>query len=411
MPKLFTVKWPWLARAEATLLFPVMVITAGALTARTWFFPYQGMFECVLAWTVLTEIAALTFLGLLIAADRLLKVRGGSAILSGLATIVWSGAAAVLSDDLGSLSPFDPAPGAFPAVVASIVAALSLLAHYRAFGILGSKPRRNAQPNPNPHWRSRLARYQYDEVVVPAMVIVQPRPPSDLLEFIKRLTWNSSDTVMIATITGLLLGVGLITGWITINYHHDSPPAAAARLEPVHSAFAGINDAEPARTGVSREAAAMSDAPPAAPARTDRAIAMRDGEASATRGEDGRFVFDVAINGVSMPMTYDADALLVTLRAEDAMRLGVSYGRLDFSSKIKTAKGFTDVAGITIQTMTIGSITYHLVPGFVARQGRLDGSLLGHSFLGRLTAYRVENDRLTLVGGQVASADGGSNAR
>jgi aspartyl protease family protein len=108
-------------------------------------------------------------------------------------------------------------------------------------------------------------------------------------------------------------------------------------------------------------------------------------------------MFDVAVNGIRMPMIYNDDIPLVTIRAEDALRLGLSFEKLDFSAKIKTPRGIIEVAGITISTMTVGSITYQRVPGYVARQGVLKENFLGHSFLGRLAAYRVEDRRIILI--------------
>jgi aspartyl protease family protein len=134
-------------------------------------------------------------------------------------------------------------------------------------------------------------------------------------------------------------------------------------------------------------------------------MSARDGEAIAERAEDGQFHFKVAINGTELPMVYDDDILFVTLRAEDAKRLGLVYERLDFSTKIKTVNGFADVAGIIIQTMTIGTITYHRVPGYAAREGALAQNILGHSFIGRLSAYRIENDRLILTAAKASMSD------
>jgi aspartyl protease family protein len=127
-------------------------------------------------------------------------------------------------------------------------------------------------------------------------------------------------------------------------------------------------------------------------------LPVNNGEASTDRDAGGRFVFDVTVNGLTMPMIYDDDIPLVTIRAKDALRLGISFARLDFASKIKTGKGLIEVAGITINSMTVGSITYRLVPGFVARSGTLDENILGHSFLGRLPTYRFENGRIILTG-------------
>ena len=107
-----------------------------------------------------------------------------------------------------------------------------------------------------------------------------------------------------------------------------------------------------ARTEAPRDVAIHQADPTGSPV-----FAARDNEGSGQRALDGRYVFDVTVNDIPMQMRYDDDVPLVTVRAEDALRLGISFGRLDFSAKIKTAKGLIDVAGITINTMTIGRIT------------------------------------------------------
>jgi clan AA aspartic protease (TIGR02281 family) len=123
-----------------------------------------------------------------------------------------------------------------------------------------------------------------------------------------------------------------------------------------------------------------------------------DGAAGTPRDGHGHFVFDAMVNGKAMRMVYNDDIPLVTLRAEDALRIGISFDRLYFSDKIRTDAGLIEVAGITISAMSVGSITYRLVPGFVARPGALDISILGHSFLGRLATSRLQNNRIIFTG-------------
>ncbi|HEX3991121.1 MAG TPA: TIGR02281 family clan AA aspartic protease, partial [Acetobacteraceae bacterium] len=121
-------------------------------------------------------------------------------------------------------------------------------------------------------------------------------------------------------------------------------------------------------------------------------------EAISQRGNDGSFAFDAVVNGSHVRMLFDTGATVVGLRAEDAERLGIPIGDLNYSAKIKTANGTAEVAPITIDSMIIGNITLRKVSGFVAREGALPQNLLGQTFLTRLSGFNVENNLLILHG-------------
>jgi clan AA aspartic protease (TIGR02281 family) len=121
-------------------------------------------------------------------------------------------------------------------------------------------------------------------------------------------------------------------------------------------------------------------------------------EAVAERGPDGSFAFDAVVNGSHVTMMFDTGATTVAIRGEDAERLGINMARLRFSAKVKTANGIADVAPVTIDTLSIGSITQRHISGFVAKPGMLQENLLGQTFLTRLARYNVEDNRLVLTG-------------
>jgi clan AA aspartic protease (TIGR02281 family) len=86
MRRLFTVQWPVGARAEAVLLF-----IAAVLLLR--FQGLVGSFESNLTrWGLAAGIAAVAFMGMLVAVDRLLSIRKGIALSAVLATAAWTGA-------------------------------------------------------------------------------------------------------------------------------------------------------------------------------------------------------------------------------------------------------------------------------------------------------------------------------
>jgi aspartyl protease family protein len=104
------------------------------------------------------------------------------------------------------------------------------------------------------------------------------------------------------------------------------------------------------------------------------------------------------VNHQPISMLFDTGASWVTLRAEDAARLGIDLGALRFSIQSRTANGVAAMAPVTIDTMSVGQITVRNVPAVVARPGTLEENLLGQSFLARLRDYSVASDRVIFHG-------------
>jgi len=119
-------------------------------------------------------------------------------------------------------------------------------------------------------------------------------------------------------------------------------------------------------------------------------------QATAVRRRDGFFVFDATVNGHPTSMLFDTGASTVLLRAEEAERLGVEVGRLNFNVKTWTANGTALAAATRIDELTVGSITRHGVRALVASPGALAKNLLGQSFLRSLQEIRIEDKVLTL---------------
>jgi aspartyl protease family protein len=121
-------------------------------------------------------------------------------------------------------------------------------------------------------------------------------------------------------------------------------------------------------------------------------------EAAAARRPDGSFGVEAVVNHQPISMLFDTGASWVTLRAEDAARLGIDLGALRFSIQSRTANGVAAMAPVTIDTMSVGQITVRNVPAVVARPGTLEENLLGQSFLARLRDYSVASDRVIFHG-------------
>lgn len=122
----------------------------------------------------------------------------------------------------------------------------------------------------------------------------------------------------------------------------------------------------------------------------------RDRQVSAWRAPDGHFYFDASIDGTGLRMLFDTGASVVTLTAEDAERIGLAPGSLEYSVVTQTANGMSDAAPVVLGTLRVGGITRRNVEAMVVRPGRLQGSLLGQSFMSRLGGYRYEKAELIL---------------
>ena len=119
--------------------------------------------------------------------------------------------------------------------------------------------------------------------------------------------------------------------------------------------------------------------------RIDQAVdTNRQGETSVgfaiQRAPDGQFYTDARLNGMTVRMMVDPGADRVLLSGDDAERLGIAAG-----------PGFTPV---TLPRLAVGSIEVERVEAVVAPE--LPVSLIGRSYLARLTGYRVESDRMLL---------------
>ena len=91
----------------------------------------------------------------------------------------------------------------------------------------------------------------------------------------------------------------------------------------------------------------------------------------------------------------DTGASLVSLTRADAEALGVHVGEGDFSGSIITASGRVRAAPVVLKSVSIGGVRVEQVEALVIERG-LPHSLLGMSYLGRLSAFTATPTALTL---------------
>ena len=114
-------------------------------------------------------------------------------------------------------------------------------------------------------------------------------------------------------------------------------------------------------------------------------------------GPGGHFRADVEIGGRKIPMLVDTGASYVALSAQDAGRLGVITRPSDFTITMYTAKGPAKAAPVRLHAVHIDTLSVYDVDAIVAQPGAMNGSLLGMSFLRRLTRFEAQPDRLRLI--------------
>ncbi len=118
-----------------------------------------------------------------------------------------------------------------------------------------------------------------------------------------------------------------------------------------------------------------------------------------TLGADSRGHFGVAptINGTRIPMLVDTGASSVVLTGKDAHVIGINPASTDFDVKMATANGVVLVAPVLLKEVAIGDIVVRDVRAVVVPEDRLQVSLLGMTFLSKLSRFEVSGDRLILT--------------
>ena len=109
----------------------------------------------------------------------------------------------------------------------------------------------------------------------------------------------------------------------------------------------------------------------------------------------GHFVTSAEINGRSIDVMVDTGASIVAFTWEDAERAGIYVRPADFTHRVQTANGDGRIALVTVDQISIGGITVRDVRAAVSERGKLNTTLLGMTFLSRLS--RAEMRRGTLV--------------
>lgn len=111
---------------------------------------------------------------------------------------------------------------------------------------------------------------------------------------------------------------------------------------------------------------------------------------------NGHFETTAEINGRDVDVMVDTGATLVAMTYEDAERAGIYLKPADFTHSVSTANGVAKVAPVNIDAISIGNITVRNVRGAVTERGRMHKTLLGMTFLGKLSRVEMRKSELVL---------------
>lgn len=165
-------------------------------------------------------------------------------------------------------------------------------------------------------------------------------------------------------------------------------------LKQVVQSSPQLKDVIGAITGKDPSQASDDESQNASPDNDDQNRSLYD--VTLTANDQGHFETEAEMNGRSVDVMVDTGATIVAMTYEDAERAGIFLKPSDFTHTVATANGQAKVAPITISTVAIGPITVRNVEGAVAESGKLHKTLLGMSFLNRLTRVEMRSKNLVL---------------
>ena len=138
--------------------------------------------------------------------------------------------------------------------------------------------------------------------------------------------------------------------------------------------------------------AAVMVVPAEAPAKVRAAAGQ---PARIARSADGHYWAEADIDGRAIRVLVDTGASVVALTRQDALRLGLRLTPADFTQTVETASGPVKAAAVELDHVAVAGARVNKVRALVVEEG-LPHSLLGMSYLGRLSAFEARPTGLTL---------------
>ena len=126
-----------------------------------------------------------------------------------------------------------------------------------------------------------------------------------------------------------------------------------------------------------------------------RAPAAHVPQGAVRKADDGHFWAWAEVNGQPIRFLVDTGATTVALTPQDAEALGFRPADLNYGQAITTASGSSRAARVTLASVSVGGARIEEVEAVVVEKG-LDVSLLGMSYLGRLSRFEGDRERMVL---------------
>jgi len=113
------------------------------------------------------------------------------------------------------------------------------------------------------------------------------------------------------------------------------------------------------------------------------------------KASDGHFWAEGEVNGARVRFLVDTGATAVALTPSDAERLGIDLKTLHYGYSVVTAGGKARAAPVKLASVSVAGAELLDVDAVVIERG-LDASLLGMSYLGRLSSFQATRQALFL---------------
>lgn len=117
--------------------------------------------------------------------------------------------------------------------------------------------------------------------------------------------------------------------------------------------------------------------------------------ATIPKAADGHYWAEARIDGRAVRVMIDTGASVIVLTPADAARLGLDLDADDFKASVVTASGPVRAAPVQLGVVSVAGARVDRVEALVVENG-LPYSLLGMSYLGRLSAFTATPAALTL---------------
>jgi clan AA aspartic protease (TIGR02281 family) len=112
---------------------------------------------------------------------------------------------------------------------------------------------------------------------------------------------------------------------------------------------------------------------------------------------NGQFATKAVINGIPIDVLIDTGATYLSFSQQDAATLGLTPRPDDYTVAVQTAGGMSRLAPMVVDEVRVGDIVLHNVSAAVSEASGRSVTLLGMTFLGRLTRVEVRGKQLHLV--------------